>query len=81
MIDPDEWTLKVTGMVEQEITISFAELLARPLTEHMTTLTCVSNQVGGNLVGNATWLGLPIRELLAEARPRRGRRHGVVPES
>ena len=70
VIDPDAWTLKVTGMVEQEITISFAELMARPLTEHMTTLTCVSNPVGGNLVGNATWLGLPIRELLREARPR-----------
>ena len=81
MIDPDEWTLKVTGMVEREITISFAELLARPLTEHMTTLTCVSNEVGGNLVGNATWLGLPIRELLGRGAAAAGRRHGVVPES
>jgi len=70
VIDPEQWTLTVTGMVEREITIGFAELLARPLTEHVTTLTCVSNPVGGNLVGNASWLGLPIRELLREARPR-----------
>ena len=70
VIDPERWSLRVFGLVEREVTITFAELLARPLTEHMTTLTCVSNEVGGNLVGNATWLGLPIRDLLAEARPR-----------
>jgi DMSO/TMAO reductase YedYZ molybdopterin-dependent catalytic subunit len=72
VIDPEEWSLKVTGMVEREITLTYAELLARPLTEHMTTLTCVSNPVGGNLVGNATWLGLPIRDLLREAGPKAG---------
>jgi DMSO/TMAO reductase YedYZ molybdopterin-dependent catalytic subunit len=72
VIDPDEWTLRLTGMVEREMTITFAELLARPLSEHMTTLTCVSNEIGGNLVGNATWLGLPIRDLLAEAGPQPG---------
>lgn len=72
VIDPDEWTLKVTGMVEREVTMTFADLLARPLVEHVTTLTCVSNEIGGNLVGNASWLGLPIRDLLAEARPKGG---------
>ncbi len=69
VVDPDTWSLTVTGMVEKELTLTFAELLARPLVEHMTTLTCVSNTVGGDLVGNAMWLGLPIRELLAEANP------------
>lgn len=72
VINPADWKLKVTGLVEHEFTLSFAELLARPLTEHMTTLTCVSNPVGGNLVGNAMWLGLPIRELLAQAKPKAG---------
>jgi DMSO/TMAO reductase YedYZ molybdopterin-dependent catalytic subunit len=69
VINPADWKLTVTGMVRNEITLTFAELLARPLVEHMTTLTCVSNPVGGNLVGNAMWLGLPIRELLAQAGP------------
>ena len=59
-------------MVERELTLTFDELLARPLVEHTTTLTCVSNEVGGDLVGNASWLGLPIRELLAEAGPKPG---------
>ena len=59
-------------MVEREVTITFADLLAKPLVEHVVTLICVSNEVGGELIGNAVWLGLPIRELLAEAGPQAG---------
>ncbi|MFJ3958696.1 molybdopterin-dependent oxidoreductase [Arthrobacter sp. NPDC090010] len=66
-IDPDTWSLKVTGMVERPLTLSFQELLVKPLVEHDLTLCCVSNEVGGNLIGNARWLGWPVRELLAEA--------------
>ena len=72
VIDADTWKLKVTGMVEREVEITFAELLALPLTEHMVTLMCVSNEVGGSLVGNAVWLGYPIRELLRRAGPLAG---------
>jgi len=70
VIDSSSWKLRVTGMVDNEFEIGFDELLALPLTEHATTLMCVSNEVGGNLVGNAMWLGYPIRELLARAKPR-----------
>jgi DMSO/TMAO reductase YedYZ molybdopterin-dependent catalytic subunit len=69
VVDPETWTLKITGMVENPIQINYADLTAKPLVEHMTTLTCVSNEIGGDLVGNALWLGYPIRELLAEAKP------------
>lgn len=71
-IDSDTWTLKVTGMVENEIEIDFKELLAKPLEQHYLTLTCVSNDVGGDLIGNALWLGWPIRDLLLEAVPKPG---------
>ena len=71
-VDPETWTLRITGMVQNPIQINYAELTAKPLVEHMTTLTCVSNPVGGDLAGNALWLGYPIRELLAEARPLAG---------
>jgi DMSO/TMAO reductase YedYZ molybdopterin-dependent catalytic subunit len=71
-IDPNEWALKITGMVKNPITITFAELLALPLEESYTTLMCVSNEVGGNLIGNAKWLGYPIRNLLAKAQPTAG---------
>ena len=72
VIDPDKWSLRIFGMVENEIELSFAELTALPLEEHVTTLTCVSNEVGGDLIGNALWLGYPIRELLTRAKPRAG---------
>jgi DMSO/TMAO reductase YedYZ molybdopterin-dependent catalytic subunit len=68
-IDPSNWKLRITGMVENEIELTFAELLKLPLEESTTTLTCVSNEVGGNLISNATWLGYPIRHLLARAKP------------
>jgi DMSO/TMAO reductase YedYZ molybdopterin-dependent catalytic subunit len=72
IVDPETWTLRITGMVENPIQINYADLTAKPLVEHMTTLTCVSNEIGGDLLGNALWLGYPIRELLAEAKPLAG---------
>ena len=69
-VDPAEWRLRIHGMVEREVTLTWDELLALPLVERAVTLSCVSNPVGGDLVGNAVWLGYPIRELLARAAPR-----------
>jgi len=71
-INPADWSLRIHGMVENEVTITWDELLALPLEESVTTLTCVSNNVGGDLIGNALWLGYPIRELLARAVPTAG---------
>lgn len=69
IVDPDTWSLTITGMVDHEVTISWQDLLSLPLTEHYVTLTCVSNEVGGGLAGNARWLGYPVRELLKRAGP------------
>ena len=69
-VDPSTWRLRIHGLVENEITLTWDELLALPLEESTTTLTCVSNEVGGDLIGNAVWLGYPIRELLARAVPK-----------
>ena len=68
-VDPSSWSLRIHGMVDQEVTLTWDELLALPLEESVTTLACVSNEVGGGLIGNALWLGYPIRELLARAAP------------
>ncbi len=72
VIDPGTWTLRVTGMVDQEVELNLADLLAKPLMERHVTIACVSNEVGGDLIGNARWLGWPVRELLALARPQAG---------
>lgn len=71
-VDPSGWRLTVDGLVEQRVELSFDDLLTMGLHEYGITLTCVSNEVGGNLLGNARWLGVPVRDVLARARPRRG---------
>jgi len=71
-IDPATWSLRIRGMVEQEVEVTFEELLGMDLVEERVTLTCVSNEVGGGLAGNATWLGLPVATLLERARPLAG---------
>ncbi len=68
-VSSDSWSLRVHGMVEEEVEMSFAELLAMPLVDRMVTLSCVSNEVGGDLIGNQVWRGYLLRELLAKARP------------
>ncbi|SCG56510.1 molybdopterin-dependent oxidoreductase [Micromonospora inositola] len=68
-VDPATWRLRIHGRVRREIELSFADLLARPMVERYVTLACVSNDVGGDLIGNARWLGVPIKELLDEAEP------------
>ncbi len=71
-INADEWELRVHGLVEEEFRLTFQDLLDADLIESHVTLTCVSNPVGGNLAGNAKWLGLPIREVLKRAKPKDG---------
>ncbi|TLM82056.1 molybdopterin-dependent oxidoreductase [Pseudarthrobacter sp. NamE5] len=71
-IDVDNWELRLHGMVEEEVRLTFQDLLDAELIESHVTLTCVSNPVGGNLAGNAKWLGLPLREVLKRARPKDG---------
>ena len=66
-IDVAEWRLRIHGMVDRELDLGFDDLVGRPLVEHVLTLACVSNTVGGDLVGNAVWTDVPIRQLLAEA--------------
>ena len=59
-------------MVQREVTVTFADLLRRPLIEAYVTLTCVSNPVGGPYAGNAKWLGASLAGLIRQARPLAG---------
>jgi len=62
-----DWRLKVTGMVDHHIELTYAELIQLPIIEQYVTIACVSNQVGGDLVGNAAWRGVPLRTVLSMA--------------
>ena len=64
---PSSWQLRIHGMVSREITLTFDDLLRRPLIEDYITLCCVSNPVGGPYIGNALWLGASLASLLREA--------------
>ena len=66
-IDSAQWRLRITGMVERPAEFTFDELLAMSLREEVSTLACVSNEVGGELVGTAYWLGVPLPALLRGA--------------
>ena len=71
-IEPMDWSLRIHGRVDREITISYSELLERTFTEAWITLNCVSNDVGGPLIGNAWWSGVRVADLLALAGPHEG---------
>ena len=66
-VDPETWSMTVKGMVDREVSLTYEDLLDRSTTVAPVTLSCVSNEVGGDLVGNAVWQGVPLIELLDEA--------------
>ncbi len=72
-VPKDSWKLRVHGMVDRELEITFADLLERDMIERYITLSCVSNRIGGDLVGNAKWQGVRLKDVLDEA--------GVHPEA
>lgn len=69
--DPATWSLTIDGLVRRPVELSYDDLLAMPLIEQYVTIACVSNRVGGDLVGNALWRGVRLRALfdLAGVRP------------
>lgn len=63
----DQWRLRVTGMVERPLELTYDQLLEYGVVEADITLVCVSNEVGGDLVGTARWRGVRIADVLADA--------------
>jgi DMSO/TMAO reductase YedYZ molybdopterin-dependent catalytic subunit len=66
-IDYETWRLQIHGMVERPTTFSFDDLTRMELIEQYVTIGCVSNEVGDNLVSNALWRGVRLRDLLNRA--------------
>jgi DMSO/TMAO reductase YedYZ molybdopterin-dependent catalytic subunit len=63
-VDAATWSLRIHGMVDRETTLTFEELVGLPMFEQFVTISCVSNEVGGDLVGNAKWTGVRLRDVL-----------------
>ncbi|MGQ0574929.1 MAG: molybdopterin-dependent oxidoreductase [Pseudonocardia sp.] len=72
MLSADDWSLRLHGMVDREITLDFADVMSRPLVQRAVTLVCVSNEVGDDLISTALFTGVDLRALLLEAGVRPG---------
>ena len=66
-VDASQWRLVIKGMVDRPISLSYDDLRALPRVEQTSTLTCISNEVGSYLIGNITWSGPRLRDLLQQA--------------
>jgi len=72
-VDVAKWSLQITGLVAKPLTLSYAEFVrSAPSVERYQTLECISNEVGGDLIGNAKWKGVRVRDILALAEIRPG---------
>ena len=68
-IEPADWSLTVDGLVGNPYELSYEEILKMELVKKDVTLTCVSNEIGGPLVGNAVWAGVPLSEIISKSEP------------
>jgi len=68
-LDTTSWQLRIHGLVERETVLDWDQLISMPMFEQYVTISCVSNEVGGHLVGNAKWTGVRLRDVLAIAGP------------
>jgi DMSO/TMAO reductase YedYZ molybdopterin-dependent catalytic subunit len=67
VVDGASWSLTIDGLVAKPLSFSYDDIVARAKTQNITTLSCISNELNGDLAGTAEWTGLPLRELLEEA--------------
>ncbi|HEX7975524.1 MAG TPA: molybdopterin-dependent oxidoreductase, partial [Anaerolineales bacterium] len=73
-IDEATWRLKLGGLVDKPLELSLADLRSRPAVTQAVTLSCISNELGGDLISTSFWTGVPFKTILAEA----GLKTGVV---
>jgi len=71
-VSPAQWQLRIHGMVDRPITLTYDDLIQKPMIDRDITLTCVSEAVGGNFIGNAQWQGTLLAPILRKARIQRG---------
>ena len=71
-VNGDAWKLSLHGLVNNPLTLSYAELKAMQTVEQYNTLECVSNSVGGDLISNAGWKGVRLKDLLDQAQVQPG---------
>jgi DMSO/TMAO reductase YedYZ molybdopterin-dependent catalytic subunit len=71
-VSPADWRLRIHGMVDRPMTLTYDDLIKMSMIDRDITLTCVSEAVGGNFIGNAQWQGTLLAPILRKARIQRG---------
>jgi DMSO/TMAO reductase YedYZ molybdopterin-dependent catalytic subunit len=71
-VSPADWQLRIHGMVDRPMTLTYDDLVKMSMIDRNITLTCVSEAVGGNFIGNAQWQGTLLAPILRKARIQRG---------
>lgn len=66
-LDAGRWALEVGGMIGRSIRLTYDQLRAMPAVEQFQTLECISNEIGGDLISNARWKGVRLRDVLQRA--------------
>lgn len=70
IIAPDDWLLRVSGLVDSPLTLTYGQLLILPRIDEYVTLRCVDSLPGSHLMSNALWSGVSLAALLRRAGPR-----------
>jgi len=73
-VEATRWRLEIAGLVETPMTLAYNDIKSLPSVEQYATLCCISNEVGGDLIGNALWRGVRLKDLLQKA----GLKPGIV---
>lgn len=67
-VDVTSWNLQIKGMVDNPFTLTYDEIKSMPSIEEFVTLECISNKLGGDLIGTALWKGVPLKDILEKAK-------------
>jgi DMSO/TMAO reductase YedYZ molybdopterin-dependent catalytic subunit len=70
-VDPDSWSLRMTGAVEEDAEVDLGSVKSMPAEHRFVTLRCVGDPVNGRKLDTAVWTGIPVADLLDEAGVRR----------
>jgi Oxidoreductase molybdopterin binding domain/Mo-co oxidoreductase dimerisation domain len=73
-VDAQRWKLEVAGLVDNVLALTYEDMRELPSTEQYATLACISNEVGGDLIGTALWRGVRLQHVLEKA----GLKQGVI---
>lgn len=67
-VNVNSWSLKLKGNVENPLELKYDEIKSMPAIEEYVTLACISNKIGGDLIGTALWKGVRLKDILEKAK-------------